>query len=244
MAKATPSQTRYQGLDFSFQNVLLELRHLKELTPDFIDSETSGDVLTPLINDLEAMRSKPPAHPVQWGIPAQRSLRTRVSEGKYEAAPRVGAHHVHAEISGYWELGVPRKSTRDVFRIERLASLEVRIIENSRGPITNWHFDIADAAACGCHFHTQISHGTIPIPRLPTFLLTPTDVIDFVLGELFQDEWERTVSVETDAARGWRRLQNSRLTKVLRWHQEQLASGAVGWTHLKRQKPLNADVFL
>lgn len=239
MAKASGIPDSYVGLDFSLPDMVLELRHLRALAAGFLDL-AHGDALKSLEDDLGRIGDCAPTGSVPWMIPEARPLRTRLSDGRYEPGTRTGIESVYAEISGCWTLQVPKQPKRHIIRVVELASIAVKLSTLDNQVVAEWHFDIADAAGPGCHFHTQIrhlGHSSISVPRLPTLFVTPADIVDFTLGELFQEDWQRRVSTEKPEAQGWRRLQNGRLTKLLAWHQGQLRAGHLGWAHLKRQKP-------
>ncbi len=78
----------------------------------------------------------------------------------------------------------------------------------------------------------------VDIPRLPGFLVTPSDAVEFLLGELFQDTWAARARDESPDTRIWRGGQKARLAKVMEW-QQRLLSEALGspWIALKVAKP-------
>ncbi len=69
-------------------------------------------------------------------------------------------------------------------------------------------------------------------------LFTPMDALEFVLAELFQDDWAQHVAKENDAIRNWAGCQKDRLIKLLRWQQDRLEKNSGSpWTALKAAKP-------
>jgi hypothetical protein len=70
------------------------------------------------------------------------------------------------------------------------------------------------------------------------------DALEFVLAELFQEEWVKHVAQENDAIRNWAGCQRERLIKLLKWQQDRLEkhSGSP-WTSLKAAKP-DADLLV
>lgn len=86
------------------------------------------------------------------------------------------------------------------------------------------HFDVCkggtDAGAAHPPFHSQF-HGFVKdIPRTPTFIVSPVDVIDFGLHEMFQRQWRQHLEIGRTRSdlRTLPREQNKRAVKVLdRW---------------------------
>lgn len=113
-----------------------------------------------------------------------------------------------------------------------------------------WRTEVGDVGSPGCYFHQQVlgqsdsppfPHG-LSVPRLPSVIVTPMAVLEFLLGELFQDEWAKHVSRETDDTRFWQSTQRDILLRLLDWKKRHIQK-CVGspWMALKRAKPEAAD---
>ena len=119
-----------------------------------------------------------------------------------------------------------------------------RSVERGDGrkePIAEWHMEFADAASPGCYFHVQVPwNASIPVPRLPTYAVSPLFAFEFVLGELFQKGWESDASSPSAHLAKWRAIQTKRLNAFLTWQTEVLSRPnqiASPWLTLKQEKP-------
>jgi hypothetical protein len=103
--------------------------------------------------------------------------------------------------------------------------------------LAKWNVDVADSKAPGCMFHVQFSN-PVSVPRLLCIAFTPLAVAEFVLGELFQDQWEGHSRKAT--CENWSGTQKRRLSKLLAWQQE-VVEGCAGppWTALKTGRLLH-----
>jgi hypothetical protein len=108
-------------------------------------------------------------------------------------------------------------------------------------PIAEWHMEFGDAAAPGCYFHVQVPwKQNVPVPRLPTYAVSPLFAFEYVLGELFQHSWSRDAVVPSNDMKTWRSIQLRRLKAVLEWQRTVLdRPGQTGspWIALKHEKP-------
>jgi hypothetical protein len=115
-----------------------------------------------------------------------------------------------------------------------------------------WKMEVGAADSPGCHFHGHVPRGVelggrayvLPVPRLPNFLFTFGDCLEFLVGELFQDKWVRHAGQRTPESAEWRRYQRERVSRVLLW-QARMIRGATSapWTALKAAKP-PSDLFV
>ena len=128
--------------------------------------------------------------------------------------------------------------------------------ETDDGPdheLAMWRMEIGEVGSPGACFHVQILGQKnqppfpdyLPIPRIPTMMFTPMLAFDYVLGELFQDDWPRHVLRARN--RGdvsvWRGIQTKRLKNVLSWQLETLDSGGTTpWTWMNKLE-LPPDLF-
>ena len=182
----------------------------------------------------------------------------------YEPGPRSGGVEIYARISGKWELQPVirvKKGSRRKIQFVGKASTVVELWEKDcmwreeqkdARRVSKWRMELGAHDSPGCYFHIQVLGDrdeppfpkSIPIPRLPSPFVTPMAAVEFVLGELFQDKWERAASLPRDPQRRWRSIQMERWTSMLKWQEEALTQGSSSpWMNLKKAKPRD-DLFL
>ena len=111
---------------------------------------------------------------------------------------------------------------------------------DEKSPVLCWKTEMGDSNSPGCHFHIHIPRTiqgrAFDVPRLPSILLTPTDCLDFMLGELFQERWVRHQESQAIANANWRTETRSRIATLLRKQAERVAAPAelTPWIHLKQ----------
>jgi hypothetical protein len=243
-------------LEFAFQDVLDELDAVSLVAEPFIAPE-SQKVLAELRGGLKSFASEATARSFDWGIPAERPLRTRVSEGEYEEHSR-GSLRIMAEITSVWTIKQVRdggkKALAARFTLAGKTSTMVRI-RPSEGEteVAMWRMEVGDARSPGCHFHVQVlgEADAVPfpkslsVPRLPAIHATPPAVIEFVMGELFQENWDKHVTARSVHVKRWAPIQRQRLEKLLTWQLKVVRENSLGspWISLKRGKP-EASLFV
>jgi hypothetical protein len=215
------------------------------LAKSFLDPSAEA-CLDAFSSGLDVIRSNAPRgtnsaevnrkHP--WSIPDYQPLRTKRSR-RYEKGKREGGLEIYGQLTAVWEIVPDAKKTRcdrpKQFRVVGKASVLVKLVDStSDRAVSEWHMDVADPASPGCMFHSQFP-SAVPIPRLPCIAFTPLTVAEFVLGELFQGDWEALGCGA--ACENWSAIQKKRLSRLLGW-QQQIVDGCVGppWTALKRER--------
>jgi hypothetical protein len=243
-------------IQFKFAEVKQELVAITSLSKDYID-DASHFVLPRFATLLADIQND--GGTGRWEIPEAKPLVTRRSIGEYEPGGKKGLR-IFAAISCVWEItGAStklKKASPAEFAISGLASTRVRVWRELDDGTTEqyamWRMEIGDLAAPGCHFHVQILGEedagqfpkSLPVPRLPGLPATPLLVIEYVLGELFQDHWKHSVGQKSDALQMWRGIQSERFRRFFSWQDkaaEQLKLGSP-WTTLKFLKP-EVDLF-
>jgi hypothetical protein len=254
------NQTQYEGLIFSFAEMEKEIENLRLLAKPFLHEESFDRVIPAWKQDLYNFRSARTNSAHVWKIPLEDPIKTKLSDGAYERGGRRGSLRVFGTVSGAWEIrhlpGKRKSSPTSSFLLFGLASikLSIRCIQGNEQEeeIACWSVDIGDAASPGCHFHTQIQlnpesrmfPASLTVPRLPGILHTPMDALDFLLGELFQDEWYRRSSEDNDHTKNWASCQRGRLIALLDWHREEISKTTGSpWNGFKRTKP-RKDLFI
>lgn len=244
------------ALTFSFKEFTEEIVSLEGIAGRYIARESVG-VLQRLRVSLENVRSQPGSGMARWEIPENEPLRTIVSNGDYEPDGN-GQDNVSAAISSVWEIepfgNRERGGSSKLFRLVGIASTRVRILrhtpEHLEEEVAMWRMEVGDDAAPGCRFHVQIlgyenlpfPH-SIPIPRLPSILISPMTVFEFVVGELFQDSWLHEAARVNANMNLWRTIQRQRFSRLLGWLGSAVESTTGSpWLSLKKA-PIEQDLF-
>lgn len=248
-------------LEFEFEEFLREIRAMKNVANNFLDP-SAGNVLDAFARNLETIRSFPVRTPGKWEISRQFPLKTKVSDGEYEQGGRRGKHKVFGEVSCVWTItpSDPNATNRKLaktFVVTGKASIQIRLVELDENfksqELAMWRMELGDEISPGCYFHIQVlgedgrldppfPH-SLSIPRLPSLIFTPMAALEFVIAELFQDEWKQHAARETDPMSEWRAIQQKRFHCLLTWKQKVVTecSGSP-WTAIKLEKP-PADLF-
>ncbi|MEM1145488.1 MAG: hypothetical protein AAGI88_23180 [Pseudomonadota bacterium] len=226
---------------FDSDSLASECRNFGELSDGFFEPhERSWDDLA---RDIKRIGRTNSPHTRTWELGKWSPFVTRPSMG-YDRNP---GRSVRGCISFKWE--VVRRQHKHV-DIDGIASFSALVCDANDGEIiVSWNFDIADVASPGSCFHVQMTHGepgaALPVPRLHSLVTTPPDAADFLLGELFQQEWKAHVSRAGDTQSAHLERQQRRLKRLLEWkHQEvQGATGGSVWSTLKQAYPSSHVVF-
>ncbi len=246
-------------LEFLFKDFLEEISAVAKLADEFMDP-ASAHVLPNLATALKNISTRNIGVEATWAIHENAPLRTKISRGEYELEGR-GAHALFAEITSIWSIAPsdPQASRRRLartFRVTGNASARIRLIEVSaehdKRELAMWRMELGDDASPGCYFHVQVlgermeppfPH-SLSVPRLPSLVFTPMAALEFVIAELFQDEWTKRAAKEDGAMNVWKSIQRKRLGQLLAWKQQTLAD-CIGspWTAIKWAKP-NSNLFL
>jgi hypothetical protein len=246
---------RYEGLLFSFAEMEREIENMRLLVKKFVTRASYERIIYDWQQQLSNFKHRPPGSVLGWNIPEDSPIQTIVSNGNYEPLGRKG-RNVFGRVSGVWDIRIPdavgkkKGSTQKTFVLLGLASTKITIWahHDDKEPeeIARWTVEVGDAVSPGCHFHTQITLDDVDnkfpqylsVPRLPGFLHTPMDSLEFLLAELFQEAWYEHTSRGSDYLNNWATCQRNRFRKLLEWQLEKIkdTSGSP-WTTFKRQKP-------
>lgn len=235
----------YSGLDFQFAELHRELINIAVLAKELLTPD-SRQRLSGWIQDLESFRTSNSTGPWDWQT--SESIQTNPAQ-EYEPHGRRCTFEVHGEMSAIWTIKKDRKSAKH-FRLMGKASTSLRIVGSKHGEslkcLAQWQVEIGDAQSPGCHFHVGVGQQSddslfpkgLSVPRLPGFLITPTDALDFLLGELFQDRWAKKVGQDSDEAKAFGGPQKDRLVRLLKWKIDVVtAASGSAWNHLKHARP-------
>jgi hypothetical protein len=106
---------------------------------------------------------------------------------------------------------------------------------------------VSNADFPGCFFHTEVlgEEATFPfpksltVPRLPSMIFSPMGVIEFVLGELFQNDWSNNQRHAKSEAVGLAQIQLKRFKNHLQWQHSVVTRNQrrSPWISLKKAHP-------
>ena len=234
------------GLHFLIAELERETTALKTMGNGFFDSGTSW-VLSEFLRDLRSIGSQREGTVHRLNL---RPLRTKPSEGEYEAGSRQGREKIYAVISGTWKLrrlGNHKSPKRKIeFCGNASTKIELYASDEPCKRLAMWRLELGAEDGPGCYIHAQILGDSddppfpksVPIPRLPSIFVTPMSAVEFVLGELFQDKWAQRTSRKTGDAQIWQGCQRRWLECLFSWYQGELeGSSSSPWMALKAAKP-------
>ena len=178
-------------------------------------------------------------------------LCTRPNEGAHEAGHRQGARSLYAVISGTWDvvpLGPSRRRPGRELAFTGLASTRAELYDSrdADARLAMWRLELGDSRSPGCYFHAQVLGdserppfpSSIPIPRLPSYFVSPMSAVEYVIGEMFQDEWAKETARRTSDSLRWRSLQKRRLQSLFSWYRRAVEDSVSSpWMTLKSAKP-------
>jgi len=184
-----------------------------------------------------------------WEVDKNRSIWTRPSPGKYEPS-NGGGKIVVGGCSWIWQL---KKVDSKHAAVAGIVSLKISLSElvttesgDKHKALCEWNFDIGDHSHPGALVHTQVCSVNgdghlLSVPRFPSVILAPTDALDFLLGELFQEEWQKEAASVLDKSPKLARRMRMRLVNFLQEQANYLANAPGLAVHaLKVWKPLQS----
>lgn len=263
------SSRSVEGLQFVFGELVAETAILRRMARNFFAAEGPG-VLTAFERQLERIREGGTDRTEELTLGSLRTGLTR----DYEAGTRSGRQAIYALIRGKWELRPigqrgPKRKVAFVGKASAVIELwpaDCVWVERSKQSerLAMWRIELGAMDAPGCYFHTQVLGDcdeppfpkSVPIPRLPSPFVTPMAVVEFVLGELFQDRWQEEARRTRDNQRRWRSIQERRWSNLLEWQKDLItrresspwfdsypSRQSSPWIDLKHAKPPK-DLFL
>ena len=241
------------GFRFLFADLQQEIVALRKMAKRFFDSGMPR-ALTAFSRDLKSIESLPSGRVEQLDL---EPLQTIESEGEYEAGDRKGSRKIFAVISGSWELcpldnrsSKGKRSSKRTVEFCGKASTRIDLYEPTepRTRMATWRLELGAKDSPGCYIHAQILGDcdappfpkSVPIPRLPSVFVTPMSAVEFVLSELFQNQWRQRTERNDDDVHNWYRLQLKWLQSQFSWYQDELKSSKSSsspWVTLKAAKP-------
>ena len=248
-----------EELTFHFSEFDREILAITDIARQFL-APGAEEILGNLKGSLDRIRRDRGGNRHQWTTQKGLAIRTRSSCGDRDFGG-AESRPLSGRVSFTWEIEpLYATKTRPAtdFRLAGIASTRLAIVdEETDGQLARWNMEIGDINSPGCHFHVQVkeedsvtsSQDTrlfpdwLSIPRLPAYFTTPALALEFLLGELFQGEWHRHISRDTDAVNYWHGIQSERFKRVFEWQQGIVSrSSGSPWTSLKMEKP-DSDLF-
>lgn len=243
-------RSNYLPLKFRFSDIEKEFSAFFRGASAFLHP-VCGGVIDGAVGDLQSIRVSNHFGTQRWEISENRCIVTSTSSGCYKRDGG-GGHSVRGTLSFVWEIEcIPRRNKKkrpEHFQLVGLASTKI-IIEKQEDPaaddnwsvLAKWRFELGDANSPGCHFHVQVpwqDGNDLDVPRLPSIILTPTECLDYLLGELFQDDWPRHQLSQRSRLTIWAPIQRERMKVLLEKKAERLeqASDLSPWLDLKKWK--------
>jgi hypothetical protein len=240
------------GMQFNAANLRQEFIELEAIAKKFLGRGSEGK-LSAAAAQLK-MIARNPEQTRTWQIDSADPLWTIVSEGECERDGK-GKSLVGC-LSFVWTVrGDGKKQVELVDDGKASTVISIHEVDDSGADLPNnredrciqaWNLDVVTSqGAPGPAFHAQVQNtASIPVPRLPSLLVSPADCLDFLLGELFQDRW-RQHQMQNVRIRSFSKYQQSRFQALLEEHLAWLnqVGDSSAWTSLKDQRP-NDTLFL
>ena len=225
------------GLRFKIAELEREIKAMKSMGEEFFEPQTLW-TLKDLLRDLQSIgeAQKGKARPLEL-----QCLHTIPSD-QYD---RKSGKKIHAVISGKWQLRPLEKSEIEFCGIAS-TRIELYASDDPDKRLAMWRMELGAEDSPGCYVHAQILGDSdkrpfpnwVPIPRLPSLFITPMSAIEFILGELFQNDWPEVTASNTKHVQNWRALQKKWLQKLFLWYRDQIEkAGSSSWVALKEAKP-------
>jgi hypothetical protein len=236
---------------FNFSDFIYEIKSFKKVCSSFVQNK---NVIDEYAEKLKRVRDEYADEEVEVSITDDNPLLTNFRDGKYDSSGG-GGERVFGKVTSVWQIKPIQDenlSSHKEFEISGKASTKVCLLDESYDRISMWKIEIGVEDSPGTHFHIQVEGDNgerpypewISVPRFPSILVTVPDVIDFLLGELFQNSWIKHASKSSDEMNRWRPHQQRRLSSLLEWKTAQVNNTmGSGWIAIKNGKP-NPDLFL
>ena len=232
------------GLKFSVAELQRELIFCDAIASSYLEHQSKGK-LKSAAQHLRLI-SDTPNKTHTWQIDKDIPLKTKHSLRISEISGQ--GHSLQGRLSFIWEL---QKCDHQTVELVGKASTAISIHEivdsiAKDDHIFKWHVDVVtDKKAPGPAFHTQVDNPkNLPVPRFPSLLFSPVDCLDFLLGELYQQEWPMHQSRHNQIQR-FAVAQNQRLRRLLGEQKKELdqIGDSSAWITLKNWNPSD-EVFV
>jgi hypothetical protein len=227
------------SIAFKTQELQEELRVFARIAESFLEPGES-DRLINLAEDLRWMRHRNVVH--KWGISENEPLRTRCSEGAYQEDDE-GHFRVAAHVATTWAIR-PVSGGRQMV-IDGNVSTTITLMHEHQERLGLWRMDVGHTDGPGCAFHVQIEGKSdqlpfpekLDVPRLPTLVPTLGSILEFVLFELFHQQWLAEVVRDKDPGK-WLDLQRDLWLRHLEWQMARARAAEFSpWASIRQSHP-------
>ena len=255
-------------LRFEVADLVTEVELMRELSGKFLVADAS-DILIGIKDQFDGLRYSNQNTTIQ--VNTARPIRTKPCNGGYERGNGGTYKDLFGELLFKWELrplGVAssKLAARRQVEVAGIASSVARLKIERQGVtalIASWRMEFGDSNSPGAFFHVQIpdtlpgSDGErepapqqmwprwLPVPRLPIPAMTPMLALEFILAEIFQEDWPQHLASGGYAADRWRTFQLRRYVAYFEWQKKNVEVSGKGSPILsmKDAKPA-AEFFL
>lgn len=232
------------GMRFSVADLQRQLREIESIAKEFLGRGSEGKLSVAAAQLEMIAHDRHQSWP--WQIDSDDPLWTDLSKGHCEKDGK-GSNLVGC-LSFIWTLrGDGKKCVELVDKASTVLSIHEidgddadLPIDREDGCIQKLNIDVVTSAgAPGPAFHAQVQNkANVPVPRLPSLLVSPADCLDYLLGELFQDRW-RVHQMSHARIHNFSKSQQSRFRALLHEHLAWLndIGDCSAWSSLKDQRP-------
>lgn len=165
----------------------------------WLDTTTTSKLQSRKGELLAAIRNAK-SQPFFWGTPEP--IKTKVSR-QYKGDNE--AHGIYAKFSFKWQLRLVPDQQRRFFVVG--GGCNVEFFSDANAILRDYHFDACQGGVDHGNAHHPFAHfqykidGLSDLPRLPSLIVTPTDVLEQVLLDLWPSDWvQRATKSKTKAA--------------------------------------------
>ena len=182
-----------------------------------------------------------------WQIDKDDPIKIQCAGGRHGLSGN--GKYLQGRLSFKWQL---RKINGRQFELGEIVSTLIAIhclddATRTNDLVLQWHVDVVtEEDAPLPWFHIQVENPeNLSVPRFPSFLFTPSDCLDFLLGEIFQQEWMWHQMNHSHIQR-FAAYQKSRICRLITAQRSALrrsGSNYSSWITLKEWEP-DADIFI
>ena len=211
---------------------------MQKLARQFLAAD-AGSILSEVKENLETLLYS--TQETTISVDAERPIRTIACGGGYERKRRGARKDLFGELIFKWQLrplgqASKRYTQGRVVEIAGIASSvgRIKIVDDREQiVIASWRMEFGDSDSPGAYFHAQIPDtldnsrvcrqmwpSWLPVPRLPIPAMTPMVALEFILAEIFQEDWPEHLASGGYEVEGWRAMQRRRYLSYLKWQME------------------------
>lgn len=244
---------------YKMSSLTQELLQMLQLAIQFL--EPAGPQPAQILSPLQNIRTD---RPFPWRVTPDNPIRTKATRAYQGRGKGDGQLLVSGELSFVFVgQAVPehavagktpgRGTRRDIFRVTENASMLVQVRDDHDRVVARWNFDVAHTEhPTGPVFHVDLASDvfpmedgakafpkSLPIPRFLSCVCTPGEALDFMLYELFQEQWDRVRSAEAGRAMHAISGHRRRCSEMLRGLSVAAQEG--GWSGVKSTRDVVAN---